>query len=1127
MQKNATIQRWLMRLSFFMVGLLTLVTALADPKPGFSQMLQKKVTKIVIPEGSLSYALRILEGKTPVKLAYDENAVRSFHVKKVVYSQVTVGEILTDLLGNIPELHFEEKYNTVIIFPESPMVNREDEIRISGRITTAEGEPLVGATVLIKGTNLGTSTDAEGRYVLNVPNEKSVIVVSYLGYITQEVTVGTQTTLDFKLMADLQSLSEVVVVGYGTQKKSEITGAVSQANLANLNSRSLGSAVEALQGTVPGVTVLNEGGDPTSTPRINIRGLGGINGESPLIILDGVIYSGSLAGINPNDIESISVLKDASAAIYGARAAGGVVLITSKKGKSGEMQVSLDAKFGFQSAWKKLEPLDATGFAEVSNLAADNAGLPRKAVFNAGTYPDGQITRTHWMDEIFRKGKIQDYNVNIRGGGEKSTFFSSFGYRKNEGILLNTASERYNFRLNSDHKIKPWLTFGENLLFTYTNGNGANTNSGYTGAIITAIYYPPNVAARNADGTYGGLPAQYAGSYGDVINPVAYLERLDYKNPTTTLFANPYAELLLLKRFKFRSNLGFTRVLNTSKEFNSRVLELGKIFDYNQLSMSNENSTNLLAEQTLSYDNAFGKHRIDIVAGYTYQKFSAEYFSASSRNFLQEAPEFRYFSNINPQDAASNVGLNGGSSKEALLSYLGRVNYAFMDKYLLTAIIRRDGTSKIASLNRWQNYPGVSLGWKVSSEPFMQGINWLSFLKLRGSWGQVGNLAGLSNTAVNPPLGRYTSYLGQDVKATIGFSESFLANPNVKWAYNEQSSVGADAAFLNDKIKFSVDLFKKTTRNMILQVPVPSTAGVSGGPYTNLGSATDTGLELALGYHNTHASGLVYSVDATFTSVRNKVESFDNVIGGISPGPSVRGVLDPVRIEAGQSLYSFYVIQTNGIFQTQEEINNYLAPDGKTKIQPNARPGDIKFIDANKDGVIDSKDRVFVGSAFPKFTYGFNINIGYKGFDLNLLIQGVAGNKLFNSLKYTGLNASEQGYNMLADIKNAWSPQNTGSSIPIISASDPNRNFGNTSDFYIEKGDYTRLRNFTLGYTLPETLYKKAGLSRVRVYVTGQNLLTFTKYKGMDPEVGLDDRGVDEGRYPQSRIMMFGLNVGF
>jgi TonB-linked SusC/RagA family outer membrane protein len=1111
----------------FIAGIAFLLLATgAIALPTTAQALHKMLQKFQVQKGSLSDALKKLESTAQINLAYDEDALKKIQVHANTYQRTTVVNILQDLLSQ-SSLKYEERYNTVLIYDSAVTATSSlrmvaEKITLTGIVSDKNG-PLIGATVLIKGTTTGTSTDAYGQFKLSVDESSSlVLVVTMIGYKSQEIPVAGQRSFQVVLSENSLNLNQLVVVGYGTQRKATVSGAIADVQLDKLSSRSLNDAAEALQGKAPGVFVQNNGGDPTSTPKVYIRGMGGVNGEEPLYVVDGSIYTGG--PLNPNDIESMNVLKDASAAIYGARASGGVVLITTKKGKEGIATITLDAKTGWQFAAKKLDVLTAKQFADVENTAYDAAGIARADAFNAAIYPDGQITRTNWQDEIFRTGKLQDYNIGVKGGTDKGRYYMGFGYRKNEGILLNTQSERYSFRMNSDAQLKPWLKIGENLSYTYTNGNGANTTSPYTGAIFTALGYPTNITPYTADGAFSGMPLAYAGSYGDLANPVAILKRLDDRNPVNNININPYAEVRITKDLLFRSNFAITKSFNDRKTFTTRALEIGKINSTNELYERLDNGTDLLSEQTLTYTKQFGYHNVNAVAGYTYQHHDGTYLIADASGFNDERDAYRYFDNSTSWEKPAS-----GRDQNAMESFLARVNYDYKSKYLLTVLGRRDGSSRVAPQNRYQNYYSVSGGWVLTEESFLQKNDLLNFLKLRASYGLLGNLGSLPSNAINIPLKSISIYTGANGTQTTGLAEDALSNPNLKWAESKQVNFGTDIAMFNNSLSITADYFIKTTDKMILQVDPPSTAGVSTGMYKNMGKARDNGIELGINYNGKAGKDFTYNVGATLSKVNNKLLSLEegrNEVVGTS-AVNVRGTLNPLVTRVGNSIYSYNVIKTAGIFQTQAEVDNYKSKNG-TVIQPNAKPGDRKFIDADTNGVINNGDRRIVGSPYPGVTYGFSLNLNYKGFDLNIFAQGVQGNKLFNALKYTNMNPSiGTNFNMLKGILNAWTPTNTNTDVTRVISKDDNGNYGNTSDWYLENGSYLRIKNVTLGYTLPVRLTNQAHIGAVRLYVTANNLFTFTKYKGYDPEVGMDELGIDAGRYPQARSILMGLNVNF
>lgn len=921
-----------------------------------------------------------------------------------------------------------------------------------------------------------------------------------------------------------KSIDEVVVVGYGTQKKSKVSGAVSEASLDKLSSRSLSGVGEVLQGKSPGVTVINEGGDPNSTPRVNIRGLGGINGETPLYVIDGVVFNGT-PNINPNDIQDIAILKDASAAIYGARSSGGVILITTKKGKKGTLSVDFDIKYGTNNAWKIRQPLNAAEFQKVMYKAYENAekinALP--IVFDPVKYPDGSITRTNWMNEIFQTGTIQEYNLNINSGTDKSKFFLGMNHRTLEGTLINTQAKRYNFRINSEHKVKDWLTIGENMYYNFSYGNSADTSSGYSGAIVAAMYYPPNVPVYNAKGDFSGLPANVAGGYGDVINPVAYLKRINIKNPTHEILINPFVEATITKNLKFRSNFAQTFTLGNIKNFTYRILEIGKIFDNNNLEYQSNNTSSSLAEQTLTYKTSFGKHNLDLLAGYTFQKIINEGFLTRTYDFGSEAEVFQHLQNARD----TNKDAESYKNQQSLISYLGRLNYDYAGKYILSLLGRRDGTSLVAKKNRFANYYAVSGAWLISKENFLNEVSWISNLKLRGSYGILGNLGGISLQAVNPLMVRHNNIIfGQNPSQNIAYYAATRANPDLKWGKSEQTNYGLDAAFLNNKLSIQFDYFIKNSKDQIFNISLPSTSEYSD-QYINAGWFQDKGFELGINYNSQKNKEFNYSIGATLSKLNNTVKQLANV-DEIFIKNNVRGTLSPSRVRIGEPLYSFYGYKTDGIFKSQEEINNYKDADGNL-IQPNAKPGDIKFLKkAGNKGILNNNDFVNLGNPYPKFSFGLSYNMSWKNLDLNLFFQGVYGNKIFNGLKLISLNPGGvgQNYNMDREILNAWTPQNTNTNIPRLVHGDPSGNYSKVSDFYVEDGSYVRLKNFTLGYSLPDNLYDKLNINKLRIYFTANNLFTFTKYSGFDPEVGMNDYGIDVGRYPQARAFILGVEVG-
>lgn len=1087
--------------------------------------MDKRIT-LKVENENIKNILQKIEKQVDVHFMYEANQINTNQKASLKLSDVTL-EYALDKICSSFFLKYEIISNNIVIKRNQKISDAgQNKITVSGTVFGGDdGMPLPGVGIKDKGSSATATTDFDGTFTMEINSSEALLIFSYVGYVTQEIKVTeTQKNLNVKLAADVKQLQEVVVMGYGSVKKNEVLGAVGSVSMKETSSRTYNSAADLLQGTVAGVTVINNGGDPTGEPTINIRGIGSLNAETPLIVLDGIIYSGSLNTINPNDIASISVLKDAaSAAIYGARASGGVILITSKKGTSERLNVNVNYQGGFQSVAKKLKVLNAAEYADAMNTARDNAGLPRIPAFDPAFEPTARITKTDWMDEIFQTGEIQDLSISVNGKTEKSNFFLSGSYRKNEGILLNTDASRYTARANSSFKLAPNFTIGENLTYSLTNGQSANTSSAYTGAILGAILYPPNATVYREDGSglFGGVPEKYIGSYGDVINPVAYLKRLDNSNPISTILINPYAEWEIIKGLKIKSNWGYTRIQNDYKDFTVKITEPGKVFDFNRLTQTTSTTTDLLGEQTLSYDRSFGKHNFKALAGYTYQDTKRDFYSVSGTGFDNEDPSQRYLLN-----AKLIQQLGAGMSEEIISSYVGRLNYDFNQKYLFSGIVRRDGTSKLTSANRWRVYPSVSAGWLISEEGFMKNISsTVNNLKLRASWGEIGNLGNLGPYQFSVPLNQTSALIGSTPVINYGYSESELSNPALKWESSEQTNLGLDFSLFNNTLTGSVDVYKKTNKDMLVRDQLPGVAGTPLGRIVNSGDVENKGLEASLTYQKTKGE-FKFDVTANAAFLHNKIVSIKDDLTSLEPLNLSRVRSLPLAniYQVGSPVGAFYGYATDGLFQSTAEAKAYVNKSGVV-YQPNAVAGDMKFKDVNGDGVINNNDRVVLGNPFPKTTFSLNTNFRYKGFDMNIFLSGAAGNSVFNAVKYTGLNGSFPGYNLLAESKDAWSPQNTDTKIPVLSATDNNNNFGRISDFYIEKADYLRLKNVAIGYTVKDSWLN--GKANLRFFISAQNLFTITKYSGMDPEVGLNNFGLDLGKYPLSRIYMTGINATF
>lgn len=1011
-------------------------------------------------------------------------------------------------------------------------------IPVRGKVTDAKtSQPLVGAMIIVPGTGKGVISGADGGFTLEVDADGQ-FEVSYLGYKTVTESVQNRSSITIALENDSSILEEVVVLGYGqAQRKSDLSVAVSQKQIGtDIKSRST-DIVGALQGQIAGVTISNNGGDPMSKPTVVIRGQGSRINDALLYVVDGV------AGVpfNAEDVESITVLKDAaSAAIYGTNVgSGGVILVTTKKAKAGAIRVTARASTGFQSAYRKPQVLNAEEYVKVMSDAYAANGKAIPGGIDPAIYPYGQTTRTNWIDEIFRTGLLQRYSLSVSGGSETIKAYVSAEYGKTEGTLLNTRNEVFGAKGTIDFQVKPWLSLSQRVNFKYTNGQGGINNFGHTGVITAAMFMPPSASVydedkdgnvildENGNKKFGGVvpswakDAGVAGTFGEVQNPVATLKRLNQSRPNQSIYSTTGLTVRPLDGFKITSDLTAGSDNNRYEDFKMKIPEIGKTNNENSRTLEYSRSTTFLWESVASYDNTFGKHSVSAMVGYSmkYNRYNSLW--ASMVNFPSEDEQNQHFVNGEPGKDKPREE----KTEESATSVFARASWSYGQRYFLTGSIRRDATSKLYKSNNSGIFPGVSAAWKISSEPFFPNNRAVSLLKLRASWGQIGNVAGVPNysSSNNLSLSGKPVYLGDNHQNQIqGLGLTGRVNLGLGWETSEMMNYGLDLGLLNGHISFSTDYFIKTTKDLVEKMPLPSVAGVKEQPYANVGKVVNKGFEFVLGYKDQTASGWSFGADANVSFLSSEVKD----LGGagdyyIQHDTDIRR-MTPLRSAVGQPWYSYYVIESAGIFQTQEEIDAYTF-EGK-KIQPNAMPGDMKFVDRNNDGIINELDAKYMGSYTPKVTYGLTANVEYKGIDLSVTLQGAAGHKIFNGTKVMTYEGT-QGWNLSKDVLDSWTYDKT-SSIPRITSGDSNRNFTTMSDFFLEKGDYLRVKSITLGYTLPRKLFGMANKTTdIRIYATGENLFTFTKYSGMDPEVG--NHGLDGGTYPVSRVISFGVNMSF
>ncbi|AWM32241.1 SusC/RagA family TonB-linked outer membrane protein [Hymenobacter nivis] len=995
---------------------------------------------------------------------------------------------------------------------------------ITGTVLDEKGAGLPGVTIVLKGTTTGATTDENGRFSLIIPDGVSgaTLVVSSIGYDRKEVAVGSQATFSITLSPNSQSLDEAVVIGYGTQEKRNLTNAVTTVSGAELSKITVSDVGSALQGKAAGVTVVGAGSEPGSAPQILIRGISTINGNSPLYVVDGLPVA-NINYLNPKDIATLTVLKDASsAAIYGSRAANGVILITTKAGVKGESRLTFDATYGVSNPTNVPHMASASEYARIMNLAATNSGNP--AVY---VNPDQYTQTTDWWKEIAQHGITQNYSVGLSGGSDKVVYSTGLSYFKERGLVRNSNFDRLSFRVKTEYQAAEHLKVGEDFNISMTSQNYLNNGSLFRDAFIDDPITSPRVA-----GTSGNPYDYYGASPTDAVNPLAFIERNDDRRKQYFVVGTVYANYEFLPGLIGESRFGSNNNVYQRDAFNPfYTIDANERNQVNSVVREHNLEINWNNTNTLNYTHSFGDHNISALAAFTLERFQTNTEYASGQAIPSNDPSLRY-----PDAATSGFAIGGNRYTNTIASLIGRINYDYKGKYLLGASIRRDGASVFPDGNRWGTFPAVSVGWLVSEENFLKDMAAINFLKVRASVGRVGNqnIANLTNSAYTGNIAKTYYVTGPDRALQLGAVQSNVPNPNVKWETVEDYNLGLDLGFLQNRLTVTADFFRRNTYDMLMFQAIPSSAGYGyNSPVTNIGSMNTKGFDFTVGYaQNTGAFTYGLSVNATRAISRiDKLANGQAIYSGNTP---VFG--RPSKTEEGGYVGAFYGYQNTGIFQNQGEIDAYKSASG-TLIQPNAKPGDFRFADLNGDGVIDEKDQQYIGNPTPKLTFGVNLNLGYKGFDLQASLIGSLGNDLVNANKgwwYSG----SYNYNKIAGLENlAWHGEGTSNSVPRIVANDNNQNLTRFSNFYVENGSYARLRNLQLGYTFPKAITSVLHTAGLRLYVSTQNLLTFTKYSGVDPEVGNGrsytdgagalNRGVDLGNYPTARTYLVGTNITF
>lgn len=989
----------------------------------------------------------------------------------------------------------------------------QQQVTIRGTVTDSENYPIIGATVIVKGTTVGTATDIDGNYTL-AATPGQTLVFSYVGMQAQEIQVGNQTTINVR-MIEGQELEEVVVIGYGTVKRSDLTGAVSSVSAKDLQANIAKSAANALQGRVAGVSVTNVGGQPGSGMNINIRGLSSLGNNTPLYVIDGVY--GDINLIDPADISSLEVLKDASAAaIYGSRAANGVVLITTKSGRK-EMPLKVDVNVyaGIQNIEKKLDVMDANQWIKTITPTFSEGAPSQIANWSGGA-------GTNWQDEMFRTAAIVKANINLAGGTKNAAYNLSAGYINQEGIMIGSGYNAFNIRSkNTFYLFNDHVRLGNTLILKNSDQDRNRLNT------TTILWMNPVVPVYD-ENQLGGFGAR-SDWMRNMDNPVGYSKLYDDQRHRMEMLLNAYAEVdLFLPGLYYKLNVGYNKTNGRNYQYNAPY-DFGSGAIKSSLSEGGVFYDQWLVENTLNYNQTFGKHTVSGLLGYSAQKNSERTFGASRKDLPAGTSVIDAGS---PTEATT----SGELQENAIVSMFGRVMYSFDSRYMLSASIRRDGSSRFADGHRYGTFPSVSAGWNVMNESFFEAVKpTISELKVRASYGVLGN----------QEIGNYTTQ--NIVKSGINYVQGgtwwmgsttgavWVSPQDLTWEETKTTNIGLDGTFWNGKLSFNADYYIQNTENILLGISMPPSAGMDKSPTMNAGTIENKGFEFVLNHRNTIGE-LYYNLGLNISTVKNKVKEVTvgntQRFGGYNP----QGEGTITWAEVGRPIGSFYVIKTDGIFQSDEEVRNYVDSKGNM-IQPKATAGDIKFIDFDGDGQITDEDRQYAGSAFPDFSFGIRAGAEYKGFDLNLFFDGTYGNKLYNFTR-ARLESTNLLTNYSTTVLDSWTPQNTNTKMPRYTIDDPNLNHRRVSDRWLEDGSFFRLKTLEFGYSLPKDLLRSAMIENLRIYTAMENLFTATKYKGFTPDLGQNDdlnggnegvltRGTDHGRIPLARTISLGVQLTF
>lgn len=1048
----------------------------------------------------------------------DQSEYRFFYSGKIDVDKTISGifenKLITEVLDNIlknTDIRYEMKGRQIILSPqETSFIEGQQQKTISGKVTDKTGAGLPGVSVVIKGTTSGVITGTDGKYSIAKVPDNATLQFSFVGMKAQEVAVGNKATINITLEEEAIGIEEVVAVGYGTQRKKDLTGSVAVIKTGDLRSLPVPSVSDALQGRAAGVQVITSG-TPGSDATFRIRGTGTINNSNPLIVIDGLPVSGGLNQLNMDDVESLQVLKDASAtAIYGSRGANGVVIVTTKRGTAGQSQVNFNYSYGVQQATNMIDVLNASQFAALHNDILSNAGLMKNP---ANANPESLGAGTDWMGEFFRTAPMQNYSVSYSGSGEKTNYYISGNYYNQQGIVINTGFKRYTFQLNTDSKVTSRLKLGNSL----TLNNDIKTSGDYS--VRNAMLALPTQPVFRANGNYSGPIAQPIYD-GDITNPIGMAKTVENAIKGYNLMGSVFGELDIYEGLKFKSTFGLQVNFWDARTWSPKFQWDTSKKENSYLGQQYNKNLTWVWDNTLTYERTSGKHRFGVMAGTSAQENRYNFMNGSVQNFASDNTQQLSNGTLQPT-------VGGNTSSWALFSYMGRVNYAYADKYMVTATVRRDGSSRFGEGNKYGIFPSASLAWRISEEDFFKNIHFINDMKLRAGYGVTGNQE-IGNYSFASNLNTIKYNFNNNVVSAV--VPTVMPNPSVQWEQQEQANIGFDATMFNQRVDVTVDAYLKKTNKMLVPMAVPVSTGYSDVyvPSINAGKMENKGVEVTVNSRNLTGK-LTWNTSFNISFNQNKVVSINDTIPMSSGSIGLNQNL--ALIQAGQPINFFYGFKTDGIFQSQAEVDSHAVQVPGNDPYNRTSAGDIRFVDLNNDGVINDKDRTYLGNPNPTVIFSLNNSFSFQGFDLSIFLQGIAGNEICNANRFWS-EAMAVAQNQTTETLNRWTGPGTSNAMPRAVFNDPNKNT-RPSDRYIEDGSYLRVKNVTLGYTIPKLLMKKAHISSARIYISAQNLLTLTKYKGFDPEISASNvngasvvNGIDNSVYPVTRTFTIGVNLG-